>query len=60
MDVLYAYVLLKSGFKLSPDRDFTVVKQFDYKGKKVEAAWSLGAAINTIGKHSVGEVIDHE
>ena len=60
MDVLYAYVLLKSGFKLSPDREFTVVKQFDYKGKKVEAAWSLGAAINTIGKHSVGEVIDHE
>ena len=57
MDVLYAYALLKEGFHLSPTKEFTLVKQFDYKGKKVEAAWSLGAAINTIGKHSLEEVM---
>ncbi|QDZ19941.1 apyrase [Chloropicon primus] len=60
MDVLYAYVLLKRGFQINGDKEFTLVKQFDYKGKKVEAAWSLGAAINTLGKHSVAEVLGQE
>ena len=56
MDTIYAYVLLKEGFQISEDKSFTVVKQFDYRGKKVEAAWPLGAAIHTIGKHSIDEV----
>jgi len=60
MDVIYAYVLLKKGFQLSEGQQFTLVKQFDYKNKKVEAAWPLGAAINTIGKHTLSEVIDKE
>jgi apyrase len=60
MDTIYSYVLLKEGFRLRQDKDFTVVKQFEYKGKQVEAAWPLGAAIHTIGKHSVQEILDSE
>jgi len=60
MDVLYSYTLLKDGFSLDEGKAFTVVKQFDYRGKKVEAAWPLGAAINTLGKFTADEVKQQE
>ncbi len=49
MDLLYAYKLLKDGFDFPEEGEFSLVKRFDYKGQKVEAAWPLGAAIHTVG-----------
>jgi apyrase len=48
LDLTYLKVLLEGGFKLPPTAQVTLVKQVDYDGQKIEAAWPLGAAINDL------------
>ena len=48
MDLTFAYALLNVGFGRHGWRDFTLVKQIEYQGKPVEAAWPLGAALNSM------------
>ena len=49
LDVTYCHALLTHGFGLAEEAQVTLVKQVLYNGKPVEAAWPLGAAINSIG-----------
>eukprot|EP00976_Prorocentrum_cordatum_P098964 1191626-Prorocentrum_minimum.AAC.7 len=49
MDLAYCNALLSKGFGLSAETDMTLVKRISYKGTAVEAAWPLGAAINSLG-----------
>jgi len=49
LDLSYCHALLTSGFGLADDDAFTLVKQVSYRGKPVEAAWPLGAAIDALG-----------
>ncbi|CAI5475028.1 unnamed protein product [Closterium sp. Yama58-4] len=48
LDVVYQHKLLTHGFKIDDGAELTLVKQVTYKGKDVEAAWPLGAAIDAI------------
>ena len=50
LDVVYCHALLTSGFGLEEAQEVTLVKQVEYRGEGVEAAWPLGAAINSLGK----------
>ena len=47
-DLSYAHSLLTVGYKLKDDKQVTLVKQVEYKGQTIEAAWPLGAAINAL------------
>ena len=49
LDLTYCHALLTSGFGLEDETPIRLVKQVRYKGKPVEAAWPLGAAINSLG-----------
>lgn len=49
LDLTYAHTLLTQGFKIPEGMEVTIVKQVQYKGEYVEAAWPLGAAINLLG-----------
>ena len=48
LDLSYAHMLLTKGFKLNEESTITLVKKVEYNGDAVEAAWPLGAAINTL------------
>ncbi|CAI5950340.1 unnamed protein product [Closterium sp. NIES-65] len=48
LDVVYQHKLLTHGFRIDDAAELTLVKQVTYKGKDVEAAWPLGAAIDAI------------
>ncbi|CAI5531992.1 unnamed protein product [Closterium sp. Naga37s-1] len=48
LDVVYQHKLLTHGFRIDDSAELTLVKQVTYKGKDVEAAWPLGAAIDAI------------
>jgi len=48
MDLTFAHALLAVGFKRHEWEDFTLVKQIEYESKPVEAAWPLGAALNSM------------
>lgn len=48
MDLTFAHALLSKGFERHAWEDFTLVKQIEYDGKPVEAAWALGAALNSM------------
>jgi len=48
MDLTFAHALLSKGFQRHAWEDFTLVKQIEYDGKPVEAAWALGAALNSM------------
>ena len=48
MDLTFAHALLSVGFKRHEWEDFTLVKQIEYESKPVEAAWPLGAALNSM------------
>ena len=47
-DLSYTHSLLTVGYKLKDDKKVTLVKQVEYKGQTIEAAWPLGAAINAL------------
>lgn len=49
MDLTFCFTLLTHGFGMGPSATLTLVKQVSYKGNLIEAAWPLGAAINSIG-----------
>jgi hypothetical protein len=40
--------LLTKGLKIPAEKELTLVKQLQYQGEWFEAAWPLGAAINTL------------
>lgn len=48
LDLSFQYVLLTTGLKLEPDAEVTLVRRVKYQGEWFEAAWPLGAAINTL------------
>ena len=47
-DLSYAHSLLTVGYKIQDAKKVTLVKQVEYKGQTIEAAWPLGAAINAL------------
>jgi apyrase len=49
LDLSYCHALLTQGFGLADAAPLTLVKQVEYKGRLIEAAWPLGAAINALG-----------
>jgi len=49
LDVSYCHALLTAGFGLAEEAEVTLVKQVEYKGAAIEAAWPLGAAVNALG-----------
>lgn len=48
MDLVYEYSLLVDGFGLDPFEEVTVVKNVDYKGSLIGAAWPLGCAVELL------------
>ncbi|KAG2445302.1 hypothetical protein HYH02_008769 [Chlamydomonas schloesseri] len=48
LDLTYCHVMLTQGFKLDEMMKLTLVKQVEYNGQRIEAAWPLGAAINDL------------
>ncbi|KAL4422474.1 hypothetical protein ABPG75_008671 [Micractinium tetrahymenae] len=48
LDLAYAHTLLTKGFKIPEDAQVQLVKKVEYNGEQVEAAWPLGAAINSL------------
>ncbi|XP_057811986.1 apyrase-like [Salvia miltiorrhiza] len=48
MDLVYEYSLLVDGFHLDPFEEVTVVKNVDYKGSLIGAAWPLGCAVELL------------
>ena len=48
LDLTYAHTLLVNGFKIPNHKEIVLVKRVEYEGRLVEAAWPLGAAINTL------------
>ena len=48
LDLSYQHSLITKGYKLGDGNEVTMVKQIEYKGQNIEAAWPLGAAINSM------------
>lgn len=48
LDLAFQHALLTHGFGLEEQRPVTIVKKVAYRGKEVEAAWPLGAALNNM------------
>lgn len=48
LDLAFQHTLLTKGMKLDDAASVTVAKKVRYKGEEFEAAWPLGAAINTL------------
>jgi apyrase len=53
LDLSFQGTLLTEGMKIPKDQPITLVRQVQYNGQFYEAAWPLGAAINTL--HSLPE-----
>jgi len=50
MDLVFMYELLTSGFQIAHDEDVHLVRQVEFAGEPVEVTWTLGAAINSLGR----------
>eukprot|EP00892_Ulva_mutabilis_P000339 jgi/Ulvmu1/10305/UM060_0107.1 len=48
LDLSFQAALLTDGMKVPADQKVTLVRQVKYRGEYYEAAWALGAAINTL------------
>lgn len=48
LDLTYCHVMLTEGFRLGAKDPITLVKQIEYDGQHIEAAWPLGAAVNDL------------
>lgn len=46
LDLSYCYTLLTQGLKIPESAAIMLVKQVEYNGQRIEAAWPLGAALN--------------
>lgn len=53
LDLTFQGTLLTEGLKIPEDEKITLVRQVKYHTEYYEAAWALGAAINTL--HSLPE-----
>lgn len=49
LDLSFQAALLIDGLKVPAAEPVTLVRQVQYRGEYYEAAWPLGAAINTLG-----------
>jgi apyrase len=49
MDLMFQHSLITVGFGMAGDAKLTLVKRLPYHGTEIEAAWPLGAAINSLG-----------
>mmetsp|Transcript_28108 Transcript_28108/g.53169 ORF Transcript_28108/g.53169 Transcript_28108/m.53169 type:complete len:478 (+) Transcript_28108:83-1516(+) len=49
IDLTFCHTLLTQGFGLGSDAQLKLVKRIPYQGTEIEAAWPLGAAINSLG-----------
>jgi len=49
-DLSFIEALLINGFKLDPEAQMTLAKSITFNGARVETQWTLGAAIEEIGK----------
>jgi apyrase len=49
MDLMFQHSLLTVGFGMADDSKLVLVKRLPYHGTEIEAAWPLGAAINSLG-----------
>ncbi|KAL0442288.1 UNVERIFIED_CONTAM: Apyrase [Sesamum latifolium] len=48
MDLVYEYMLLVDGFGVDPLQEITVLKEVNYKGSLIGAAWPLGCAVELV------------
>ena len=48
LDLTLQHALLTQGLKIPDEHSITLVKQVEYRGDFFEAAWPLGAAINSL------------
>ena len=48
LDLSLQFALLTQGLKIGAEQEVMLVKQVEYSGEWFEAAWPLGAAINTL------------
>lgn len=48
IDLTFQYAMLATGLKVPDGSAITLVKQVEYHGELFEAAWPLGAAVNTL------------
>jgi apyrase len=49
LDLTFQHALLTVGFGMADHAKLTLVKRVAYQGTEIEAAWPLGAAINSLG-----------
>jgi apyrase len=54
LDLAYQYQLLTHGLGLGEAAPLTLVKAVSYRGKPVEAAWPLGAALDAMAAAKKG------
>ncbi|CAG9466246.1 unnamed protein product [Pedinophyceae sp. YPF-701] len=50
LDLVFCHSVLTGGFGIPGDQEVTLARRIMYNGDDVEVTWTLGAAINTIGK----------
>ena len=48
LDLAFCHTMLTKGFQVSDSSAITLVKQIEYNGSNIEAAWPLGAAIDDL------------
>jgi apyrase len=48
LDLTFCHTLLTKGYQLPKDSKITLVKQVEYNGQNIEAAWPLGAALDDL------------
>jgi apyrase len=48
LDLTYCHALLTKGFRIPEEARITLVKAIMYNGEPIEAAWPLGAAVNSL------------
>ncbi|KAI3455772.1 hypothetical protein Pfo_012435 [Paulownia fortunei] len=52
MDLVYEYTILVDGFGIDRLQEITVLKEVEYKGSLIEAAWPLGCAVELLSSSS--------
>lgn len=55
LDLSFCHAVLTQGFKLGAGAPITLVKQIEYRGEPTEAAWPLGAAVDSMSRAKAEE-----